>query len=256
MPLKSLKCHSSRRQKFAAKCHSCPPRTPRCSSDACAAIRSCRVSESESSRLFRARVRARVAWCAMAAAADVGAGSVLQAPRVGARWLSKQAGMAAIAAHADAYGFAVKVHKSDRKRLMVKCSAEGCTFRARLIRATKKDGPGAGGPWVLRAFSPQHTCDGTTQRTRNYRRGVVIRSAGSLSRSFVPPAGTGGGGVQQLRDMVARHDALDLRASQARRHLADGLCASAKDFVGELQVLRDYLRQLQEQDPAGGYGDA
>ena len=194
------------------------------------------------------------AAAAAAAAAGVDGDGGLQAPCKGSRWESRDEFFGAVAAYARAFGYDVKIYKTDRKRHLIRCVADGCTFRARLTIATNKDGPGGG--WVLRAISPFHSCDGSTQRKRNYRRSVVMCAAGSLAHDYVAPAGGGGRATQQLCDMVARHGVLLLGASQARRHITDGLCATAKHFVSELQFLDDYLRQLREQDPEGecGYG--
>ena len=168
----------------------------------------------------------------------------------GSRWRSKQEFMAAVAHAATASGYSVRAYRSDTARLVVKCCNEGCEFGARLTTAKAKDGPGD--PWVLRAVNLGHCCDGGLLRKRNYRHDVVMHSAGTLARDYEAPAA---GGVQQLRDMVANHGALVLGASQARRVITDGQCATATAFVSELQLLPDYLRQLRAQDPHGECGD-
>ena len=200
---------------------------------------------------------ARVPSRAMAAAAAEASG-VLQPLTPGSRWPSRKAFSAAVAAHSKLTSNSIVVYKSDPRRLILACPASTraskCSFSARLSLVKVEDG--AGDAWVMRKSTLHHSCDGSVRRKRNYSRDVVMHASGELAQHYVAPTGTGGGGPQQLCAMVHSRGGLSLGVQQAREHIRRSLGATSETFVDQLQLVEDYLRQMQVQDPHGACDDA
>lgn len=186
---------------------------------------------------------------AMAASAAGGDGSAAcLPPRVtrGAQWPSKLALLSAVASLSETLGRSVRVAKSDRSRVIVKCMSRGCDFH--VSAKAVNDGEA----WAVVRVRACHSCASASKRARNYRADLVMHSAGAAARGFVPVMGRQGGGVRQLCATVAGSGGhLVLSEGQARRHIQQLFGATDTDFVMQLQLLDDYLRQMREQDPEG-----
>ena len=160
-------------------------------------------------------------------------------------WPSKQALYAEVAGVSETLGRSVRVAKSNRKYIMIKCTSAECSFR--VSAKAVKDSAG----WVIVGVCSQHTCSIATRRARNYRAAAVMRAAPAVARVVVPTMALPGG-ARQLCAMVAASGArLTLREGQARDFLKRRFGATDEHFVMELQLLADSLRQMGEQDPDG-----